>query len=71
MFLICHVTSHNHLFKWTCLNSWGALTLGHQVANFDCFRRCGSVDKTFLICHVISKGHMFKGLCDFMGRSPL
>ena len=65
MFLICHVNSHNHFFKWSCDFMVGCpLTLDHHAANFGGFRPCGSGDKTFF--HMISKDHMFKGLCDML-----
>ena len=73
MFLICHATSYNHLFKWSSDFMFGKqpLTIGQHAANFGGLRHCGRREKTFLIFHVISKNHVFKGLSDVIGGSPL
>ena len=56
LFLISHVTSQNHIFKW-------------QVGNFGSFGHYCSRDITFLICQMISQNHVIKGLCNFTSEN--
>ena len=64
MFLLCHVNSHNHLFKWShdfVVASPTLLTLavlGSVIVKI----------KLFFIDHLISKDHTFKRFCDFKGK---
>ena len=74
MYLVCHVTSHDHLieraYKFmggsslgyvTGLISLVLVTMSNVVVEISCY----------LICHVTSHEHMLKELSEFMGRSLL
>ena len=60
MYLICNLTSHDHL------------TVCHHPDNSCDHRHCdsGGIMIVFLICHVTSPEYIFKGLYEFMGGSP-
>ena len=69
MYLICHVTSHDHLIERACkLMGWNSLCYAITVISLVTINI--AVVKMFLVCHVTSREHMFKGLCEFMGWSP-
>ena len=67
MYLICHVTSHDHLIEWTC-ELMGGSSLGY-VTTLISFVTISFYDggNMFLICHRTSREHIFK--CEFMGGS--
>ena len=66
MYLICHVTSDDHLIERACKlmggNSLCYVTTPISLATISIVM----VDM-FLFCHVTSREHMFKGLCEFKG----
>ena len=73
--LLCHITSYNHLFKWSYNFSFGfmyvwlygwLLIVRHDPAKFGSHTPCGSRDKTDLIFHLTLRGHLTKGSYDFM-----
>ena len=50
MFLICHVTSHEHMFKWLCKFMGG--TVSHHLAMFGGHRSSARGDIKYLTSHV-------------------
>ena len=66
-YLICHVTSHDHVKGY--LNLW--VGAHHHLATFSGQRHYGSVDIVFLIFLVIQQDRGIRGSCDFIERSPL
>ena len=64
MYLIYHVTSHDHLIEMANCEFYGLelLVLCH-------YAYCNGGDM-FLICHVTSHEPMFKGFCEVMGGTP-
>ena len=70
MYLICHVTSHDHLIERACtFFGWELFVLCHYADKSCDHKYCDGGDIMFLICHVTSCEHMFQGLCEFMGGS--
>ena len=71
MYLICHMTSQDHLIEGSCsVYEWKPLVVYHHRDKFGDHRNCDSADLMFLICHVTSRNHAFKRLIKFMiGRS--
>ena len=59
MYLVCHVTPQDHLFKWSC-DFMGAMLSVNWLS--------ASGDKTHLIGHTTSKIHVIEESCDIMGR---
>ena len=73
MYLICHVTSHDHDFERLCKFT-GKSSLRYEITliiDKSCdYRRCVSEDMIFLICHLAPSHHTLKGLCEFTGGTP-
>ena len=67
MYLICHVTSHDHLIDRAC-KFMGGSTLCHHPSKFGYHGHYGSGDID-LVCHRILQDHLIKGSCDFKGRN--
>ena len=69
MYLICHVTSQDHLIEGSCKFMGGSSSL--YVTTLTSSEAIGStIVEMFLICHLTLRDHMFKGLREFMeGRS--
>ena len=61
-FLICHVTSRDHVFKELRVESPDSKSL-------PCHWSSASGDMTNLICYVTSQDHVIEGSCDFMSGS--
>ena len=57
MFLIWHVTSHDHMFRGLCDFIGGNKSFGRR-------------DIMFLICHVTSRDQMIRWFCNFMSGFP-
>ena len=66
MFLICHVTSRDHIFKGLCYFMGGAFHGKSPPCHVGSYWSCASGDIRYLICHVTSKNHMVEGSCNFM-----
>ena len=64
MYLICHVTSHNHLIDW----SWRFM-VGSSLQYFTALIILVTIDvvvvEMFLICHLTPHDHMFEGFVMF------
>ena len=61
-FLICHVTSRDHVFKELRVESLDSKSL-------PCHWSSTSGDMTNLICYVTSQDHVIEGSCDFTSGS--
>ena len=61
-FLICHVTSRDHVFKELRVESPDSKSLPYHWSS-------ASGDMTNLICYVTSQDHVIEGSCDFMSGS--
>ena len=59
MYLICHVTSHDHLFEGSCKFMDGSMQ--YDVTLISLVTISIATAEMFLICHVTSHEHMFKG----------
>ena len=71
MYLICHVTSQDHLVvgSWEFMGGMSPIVECHHPEKFSDHRYLDSQDVMFLICHITSRDHISKALCEFMGRS--
>ena len=70
MYLICHMTSHDHLIERAC-EFMGGSSLCYVTTLMTCdHKHCDGGDIKFLICRLTSREHMFKGLCEFVSGSP-
>ena len=69
MFLIYHVTLHDHMFKGCVLNGWKFLIVSHHWLKFFVLRPC---DTESNIVYMTLQDHMIKGSGDFIeGNSSL
>ena len=69
-FLICHVTSGEHILKrvmWIC--GWKPLTVSHQLAMFGGQWSIANRDVKYLIYHVTSQKYVTEGSSNFMAGS--
>ena len=70
MYLICRVTSHDHLIERVYeFFGWELLVLCHSVDKSCDHKHFDGGNIIFLICGVVSREHMFKRLCEFIGGS--
>ena len=66
MFLICHMTSPDHLIERAC-EFMGGNSLCYVTTLISLVTIGIVMVEMFLICHIISLEHMFKWLCEFLG----
>ena len=68
MFLVCHVTSPDHIFKGLYVTFWVEAFHGKSSSNQDGdYWPCASGDIKFLICHVTWPNYVIKGSCNHPG----
>ena len=68
MFLICHVTKPDHMFKWLLYGmTFHGKSPPCQVGGY---WLSGSGDIKYLICHLTSPNHVIKGLCNLYLGTP-
>ena len=71
MFLICHVTSREHMLQGLCeFIGWKHLTVSHHLAMFGSNSSITTGDIKYLICHLTSQNHVIEGSSNFMSGSP-
>ena len=70
MYLICHVTSNDHLIETSLrIYEWEPLVLCHYADKSCDHKHCDGRDNVFNLSRA-SREHLIKGLCEFMDRSP-
>ena len=62
VYLLCHVTSHNH--------GWELFAVCQHPGKFCEHKNGDSGYIIFIICHATYRDHIFKGMCEFMSGSP-
>ena len=68
MYLICHVTLHEHIIQ-TANEFTGGSSLCYITTLISLEIINTVMMEMFLICHVTSREQIFKELCEFMGGS--
>ena len=67
MFLICHVTSRDHIFKvLRNFYGWILLTVSHYLAMFGGHWSSATGGTKHLICPVASQKHVTEQSCNFL-----
>ena len=62
MYLLCHVTSHNH--------GWELFAVCQHPDKSSEHKNGDSGYIIFLICHATYRDYIFKGMCEFMSGIP-
>ena len=71
MYLICHLSSSDHVFRGWCEYACKSFKLTHHIAKFNGHTGCESRDITHLNCYVTLQDHVIKGSCDFIEEGSL
>ena len=68
IFLVCHVTSPDHMFKGLYVAFWVEAFHGKSSSNqVGGYQSCTSGDINYLTCHLASANHVIKGSCNNPG----